>query len=529
MKMKILINLIIILASQIAFADTLDEVHQYIQNRLHPEQVQTVQHCCFQAQFQLHQNFNELNPEMQSLAKTLLMEPFREHTLVSPSGHFTLHYNTEGSNVVPLDDISGNGIPDYIDSAAVIFDNVWDVEIDQLGFKAPPDSTGNEATNYHIYFTALSYYGGTWPIYDQELSGQRFPSYIQIHSNFFGSGFYTNGLEALKVTAAHEFNHAIQLGYRFRSEDIYFLEMTSTWLEDFVYDEVNDYLQYLPDFMNNLNIYSKKFTRSDGWTEYANSIYLHMLEKEYGAEAVVDIWERIKSEYALVALDDYLVSKSSSFALSQNLYASWLYFTGDRTQGSIYFPEAAHYPMLTPFSERTAIEQDLDPLKMRLVYIDADSGYTYLAKIQADTNNGVFNHIGYDAPFLGPHPFGTSQVFEQTGNRSRVVVVTNPTSDRIENLSYSIEFNPESAKKEPIYVHVKFNSAVFRSLPSRSTITIFTINGLHIRTIHPGLNNYYETEWDLTDRFGNKVASGVYLYYVTGNGSSEIGKFAIVR
>ena len=50
---------------------------------------------------------------------------------------------------------------------------------------------------------------------------------------------------ARKVTAAHEFFHAIQFGYDF-GEDVWMLEATATWMEERVFDEVNDNRQYLP-------------------------------------------------------------------------------------------------------------------------------------------------------------------------------------------------------------------------------------------------------------------------------------------
>ena len=51
--------------------------------------------------------------------------------------------------------------------------------------------------------------------------------------------------ENLKVTAAHEFFHAIQFAYD-AGEDLWFMEATATWAEDELYTGINDNLQYLP-------------------------------------------------------------------------------------------------------------------------------------------------------------------------------------------------------------------------------------------------------------------------------------------
>ena len=51
-------------------------------------------------------------------------------------------------------------------------------------------------------------------------------------------------LENMQVTAAHEFFHAVQFAYD-AYDDSWFLEGTAAWVEDEVYDDVNDNYQYL--------------------------------------------------------------------------------------------------------------------------------------------------------------------------------------------------------------------------------------------------------------------------------------------
>ena len=49
----------------------------------------------------------------------------------------------------------------------------------------------------------------------------------------------------MRVTAAHEYFHAVQFAYDF-GEDLWFMEATATWAEDELFDRVNDNLNYLP-------------------------------------------------------------------------------------------------------------------------------------------------------------------------------------------------------------------------------------------------------------------------------------------
>ena len=53
-------------------------------------------------------------------------------------------------------------------------------------------------------------------------------------------------LDPLQVTVAHEFFHAVQFAYD-AFEDAWFMEGTASWMEDEVYTDVNDNLQYLAD------------------------------------------------------------------------------------------------------------------------------------------------------------------------------------------------------------------------------------------------------------------------------------------
>ena len=49
----------------------------------------------------------------------------------------------------------------------------------------------------------------------------------------------------MQVTAAHEYFHAVQAAYDWE-EDFWLLEATATWVEDEVYDDINDNVGYLP-------------------------------------------------------------------------------------------------------------------------------------------------------------------------------------------------------------------------------------------------------------------------------------------
>ena len=73
----------------------------------------------------------------------------------------------------------------------------------------------------------------------------------------------------------------------------------------------------------------------------------------------------------------------------------------------------------------------------------------------------------------------------------------------------------------------------FDTLPIGSTIKIFTVSGHLVKTLTPAVDS---VTWDLTNKSGDRVASGIYLYLITvgdsggyGSGQKITGKIGIIR
>jgi hypothetical protein len=170
------------------------------------------------------------------------------------SANFCFHWVTTTSDAVSPTDAGGNGLPDYIDSAISVFENVRSVEVGQLGFRAPrsdqtSQNNGGDAKT-DIYFTdtgdegTYGYCTSDDPALEPQPVRYDVSAYCTLDNDFNAQQFEgTNGLAALQVTAAHEYFHAIQYGYDI-GEDKWLIEGSATWMEDVVYDEINDYYQY---------------------------------------------------------------------------------------------------------------------------------------------------------------------------------------------------------------------------------------------------------------------------------------------
>jgi hypothetical protein len=100
----------------------------------------------------------------------------------------------------------------------------------------------------------------------------------------------TTGLDEMEVTAAHEYNHVLQMSYD-ANEDLWLFESTAVYMEDKVYPSVNDYLQYLPDWVGNLRQPMTAFPNTNG-KAYGSAVWNHWLDHRYGAGVVRGAWER---------------------------------------------------------------------------------------------------------------------------------------------------------------------------------------------------------------------------------------------
>jgi hypothetical protein len=70
----------------------------------------------------------------------------------------------------------------------------------------------------------------------------------------------------------------------------------------------------------------------------------------------------------------------------------------------------------------------------------------------------------------------------------------------------------------------------FKNLPSPCDISIYTVTGKLVDKfsfIDTGGAGQYP--WHLKNSSGEKIAPGLYIFYVKSEGKSEVGKFAIVR
>jgi hypothetical protein len=518
-------------------ADVKSDLESYILALVRGDTLNIDAKCGMHYALLIHANWEQIGESYRQMyIKNVMQVPPWQRSLETSGGHFRLHWNDTGSEAVPPEDLDMNNIPDFIDSAAVIFENVWDFEINQLGYPPPPRQDGDPDSLYNIYFSQ------TYPLYGYpywswiedipSIPGLNFASYIVVDNNF--NGFYSSGLEGLKVTAAHEFHHAIQLGYNVRQSDIYFFEMTSVWMEELAYPEINDYYQYLPLYFNSVS--NTSFTNDNN--SYANGIFLFMLEQKYDRTIVRNIWEQIKSVNSLEAISSVLSSTpyNSSWLETLSEFGEWLYYTGERNIPGRYFKEADKYPQLRirssdridlqgGYNENAEISSNAN--RFYIVDDTLNSRQSMTVSGSSDLNSAV-RLIEPGMPgalYMINNPISLEQV--STSNFGLVLTNSSESNQSI-SLSISTDAGSEiSLGPNPVKSSEGQTQVVFRNIPGEADIYIFDVIGKKIAHI-PSTGTSVRF-WELKNEKGKSVATGIYLVLIRGGGVEKIKKLSILR
>jgi hypothetical protein len=275
---------------------------------------------------------------------------YERQTSVVRNG-FRVHFDTVGLDAASLLDTSGTRIGGtaraYVDSVFSMLAHVVAVEIDFLHYLPPvSDGTLGGGPEYDIYIEDLgNMYGETVP--DEAVEeGGRSSSCITIDNDFsFVRPVANRGMGGLRVTLAHEFHHALQIGnYAYWIQDSYFYEITSTWMEEVVYPDVNDYYNYLKASWGQFRNPDRPFNYNDSYIPYSRGIWGQFIEKRYGANVMREAWENISLARPHIAMDQALRAHGTDFAEAFAEWSLWNYFTGSRARPATYYIDGADYP-----------------------------------------------------------------------------------------------------------------------------------------------------------------------------------------
>jgi hypothetical protein len=238
--------------------------------------------------------------------------------------HVCIHWVETGADAPLLTDDDGSGVPDWVETTALVFEQVWSVEVDRFGYRPPLSDEastrngGDGRLDVYLADVGADGYFGWCATDDPAVNATRRVSAFCVIDDDYANPIYRlpSPLEALQVTAAHEFFHAIQFGYDWL-EDLWLMEGTAVWMEDEVYDDVNDCLRYLRSD-SPLMRPDVPIDQGRGGYEYGAWIFWRYLSERLGPGIVRSVWRRAAQRedgnpFSLAATTSVLQGRGRSF------------------------------------------------------------------------------------------------------------------------------------------------------------------------------------------------------------------------
>ncbi len=263
--------------------------------------------------------------------------------------HFCVHWVAEGLDAPSLSDGDGDGIPDYVERVQAVAEHVYSIENGKLGWRDPKSDGrkggGRGKTDVYLDQIGGALFGYAAPDRGQATKPHRLPrrlhGYLVLDNNYDPLEFPgTTPEHDLEVTVAHEYNHILQFGYD-AYQDAWFAESTAVWMEDEVYNGIDDYLRYVRRWVKR---YDTPLT-ANSIKEYGSAVWSKWLAHRYGRAIVRRAWARaikVKPGGFSVAAYNAAIEAAGGSDLSRDFARFARDLPEWRTDR--VFPEANSYP-----------------------------------------------------------------------------------------------------------------------------------------------------------------------------------------
>jgi len=496
--------------------------------------------------------------------------------------HFRFHYDLDGFNAVDPTDIGPNnipdGFPDYVNIMGNVFEDVYHHDIDELGYTPPPSDGGYGGSEaFDVFIVKTNAYGWTDYIFpavgdnpkSSEIETNAYASYMKMNSSYDGTAFSHNTeLENIQVTAAHEFFHAIQLGYDGDEfdENRWLMESTAVWMEEEHYDDVNDCYQYMLKWFENSH---KRLTFNDIWHPYGTYIFFKYIDEHLGGKEIIhDVWKYSRNHDGLDNVKLALESSGYTFrqALTNMAIANCI-MSSDASAGIYAYEEAEGYinhrevsygdtvkielalldsvqfnkdDFLTVYSNRL-----LQPYASQYVRIETDDPVKVTLR-KSDAGETPLNGVGLHSivkTYSGNYSInsGTTLNIDPSTNTESIYVAIVST-EKNQNSVFNYQLNLSNGTANYIenftilsYYPNPFNSAtnikIKVSTPQKIDINVYDLLGRKVKSISSKYlsDGTHEFKWDGTMESNAPASSGVYYITAKSERYQEWKKITLVK
>ena len=471
--------------------------------------------------------------------------------------NFNFHYTTEQSNsdAISGSDLNNNSVPDYVETMSEVFESVWFFFDDTLGY-TPPPLGGSDKYDIFIENLPSNYFAITYTTTLFNESNTSCASYIKMRNNYNASVFQAlTELENLKITAAHEFFHAIQFSYNC-FERFWLMEATAVWSEDQLYNNINDHYRYMPAWFQN----SSRNIDDESNHMYGSFIFFQYIDEHLGGpEMIKTIWEESRSransvnDISFVSIDASLATVGSSFnsALNSMRIANRIMSSHPNAQPYTY-QEAEDYPVTAPseitsfvFNNGSTITYDQNSLKLYSShYLGLSLGSP--SKILIENNDGpitdlfgavIFKHGNEDKWSIRQ---GYDINIDPSINIEWATLIISAQEQDADGWDYTITIDDGYSEDlvvsgiypNPfIYKNSKVRIKILSTLSQKVKVNIYNIlgekiNDWSIDIVEP---NEREISWDRKNNNGKIVSDGIYFIEIHGRYKRVVEKITLLK
>jgi hypothetical protein len=301
-----------------------------------------------------------LTPARRSVAARLLARPtgkaledwgpaYAVPEAVLCDANLCIHWVESTSDAPPGADGDPGTVPEWARTTLEVFQQVWATEVDAMGYRAPkadalsPENGGDGRLDIYLADVGDTVYGYCASD-DPDVRSSSASAYCVVDDDFASSQFPgpTSGLAALEVTAAHEFFHAVQFSYDYL-EDTWLMEGTAAWIEDEVFDRVNDNRQFL-----NASPLSRSTTPLDvsfAPYHYGAWIFWRYLSERFDSSLVREVWEQADGSRGGGGLYSLAATRAAVSARGLSFGAVFGAFTAANRMPARAYEEGSVYPL----------------------------------------------------------------------------------------------------------------------------------------------------------------------------------------
>ena len=443
--------------------------------------------------------------------------PSLDNTLISPSGNFLIHYNDYYE-----------GITDFANEVAAAADSSQKYTVDIMNFRNHiPDSD----MLYDIYIKQLPNGSYGWNCPD----GNDGASWVVIDDDYIGANYSTSGLDAMKISIAHEYFHAIQRAYvPVPGQNSFFYELSSIWIEDLIYPDINDYIffsQYGDDYFSNPE------RNMNSYNGYGLGLYGHYLNEIYDNQIMQRIWEEYSFIYQNGNLDNESVFDAIDSVLDNDIFNynstfvdTWLdfnsrnLFNGNQNSEFHYYSDQFSFnPISTNPVQIDTIQSISRTLNNRSVKIN--SFYPYDISIINIQNNSTSNNVKGNICILSEN-----NLINNIGNSFQTDIIS---SNDVVNTVYISDLNSNESEillsstfldlnfSDDIYIYpnptdeegnltLRFNSGI---KSENILLKLYNLNGKLLKNVNLGSINYTTDDYNIktVNLFNKNFSSGIYI------------------